>query len=196
MFLAWFPEIVLRGSFPVWLAILFLVAAAGIAVAFYFTESMKLRTSRRLALAGLRALILCSIVLLLCKPVAARDVRTEKARPVVVLADNRQTTTQKDPRPTVADKGRPAIARDRPAAAHPRGRGAGRCRGAARRPPEPGGPRQGRACQQADRPGRQAAGQRPSAAVPLWLAAPRVRRRGRPALAPVAQGRGPQDAPD
>src|SRR5262245_61018687 len=113
MFLAWFPEIVLRGSFPVWLAILFLVAAAGIAVAFYFTESMKLRTSRRLALAGLRALILCSIVLLLCKPVAVRDVRTEKARPVVVLADNSQSMTQKDPRPTVADKVRAAIANDR-----------------------------------------------------------------------------------
>jgi hypothetical protein len=113
MFGSWFPEIVLRGSFPVWLAVLFMAAAAGVAVAFYLTESMKLGTGRRLARAGLRALVLCSIVFLLCKPVAVRDVRTERPRPVVVLADNSQSMTQKDPRPAVADKVRAAIANDR-----------------------------------------------------------------------------------
>src|SRR5919198_6559774 len=110
---SWFPEIVLRGSFPVWLAGLFMVAAAGVASAFYFTEAMKLGVGRRLALASLRALVLCSIVFLLCKPVAVRDVRTEKPRPVVLLADNSQSMTQKDPRPAGADKGRAAIAADR-----------------------------------------------------------------------------------
>src|SRR5919204_4851757 len=113
MFGSWFPEIVFRGSFPVWLAILFMVAAAGVAGAFYLTESMKLRTGRRLALAGLRALVLCSIVFLLCKPVAVRDVRSERPRPIIVLADNSQSMTQKDPRPATADKVRVAIANDR-----------------------------------------------------------------------------------
>jgi hypothetical protein len=108
-----FPEIVLRGSFPLWLAGLFMVAAAGLAVAFYFTESMKLGTGRRLVLAGLRAAILIAIVFLLCKPVAVRDVPSEKPRPIVLLADNSESMKQKDPRPTVADKVRVAIARDR-----------------------------------------------------------------------------------
>src|SRR4051812_25414241 len=102
MFGSWFPEIVFRGSFPVWLAILFMVAAAWVSAAFYFTESMKLGTGRRVALAALRALVLCSIIFLLCKPVAVRDVRTEKPRPILVLADNSQSMTQKDPRPAVA----------------------------------------------------------------------------------------------
>src|SRR5262249_46443198 len=107
-----FAEIVLRGSFPVWLAIILMVVAAGIAGAFYFTESMKLGVGRRLARAGLRALVLAAIVFLLCKPVAVRDVSTQKSRPVVILTDNSQSMTQKDPRPAVADRARVAIARD------------------------------------------------------------------------------------
>src|SRR5262249_22011500 len=74
-----FAEIVLRGSFPVWLAIVLMVIAAGIAAAFYFTESMKLGVGRRLVLAGLRALVLAAIVFLLCKPVAVRDVSMQKS---------------------------------------------------------------------------------------------------------------------
>jgi hypothetical protein len=112
MFANWFPEIVLRGSFPTWLAIVLMVAIAGLAAGFYFTESMKLGTGRRLVLAGLRALTLCAIVFLLCKPVAVRDVRSEKSRPIVVLADNSESMTQKDPRPSVPDKVRVALARD------------------------------------------------------------------------------------
>src|SRR5687767_7220745 len=112
------PEIVLRGSFPFWLAIVLMVAIAGLAGAFYFTESMKLGTSRRLLLAGLRALVLCAIVFLLCKPVAVRDVKTEKSRAVVLLADNSQSMTHKDPRPSEADKVRLAIATDKLAPDH------------------------------------------------------------------------------
>jgi hypothetical protein len=112
MLYAALPEIVLRGSFPLWLAVVLMVAAAGIAVAFYFTESMKLGISRRLVLAGMRAVVLAAIVFLLCKPVAVRDVSTQKSRPVVILTDNSQSMTQKDPRPGVADKARVAIARD------------------------------------------------------------------------------------
>ena len=52
MFAIVFPEIVFRGSFPVWLAIVLMVAIAGLAVAFYFTESMKIGIGRRLVLAG------------------------------------------------------------------------------------------------------------------------------------------------
>ena len=113
MFASVFPEIVLRGSFPFWLAIVLMVAIAGLAGAFYFTESMKLGTGRRLLLAGLRALVLCAIVFLLCKPVAVRDVSTEKSRAVVLLADNSQSMTHKDPRPATADKVRLAIATDK-----------------------------------------------------------------------------------
>src|SRR4051794_15656887 len=113
MFASWFPEIVLRGSFPLWLAVVLMVAIAGLAGGFYFTESMKLGTGRRLLLAGLRALVLCALVFLLCKPVAGRDVKSEKSRPVVLLADNSQSMTQKDPRPSVADKVRLAIATDK-----------------------------------------------------------------------------------
>lgn len=51
-----FPEIVLRGSFPFWLAVVLMVGIAGLAGGFYFTESMRLGTGRRLVLAGLRAL--------------------------------------------------------------------------------------------------------------------------------------------
>lgn len=113
MLASWFPEIVVRGSFPFWLAILLMVAIAGLAGGFYFTESMRLGKGRRLVLAALRALVLCGIVFLLCKPVAVRDVRTEKNRPVVLLADNSQSMTQKDPRPSVADQVRVAIATDK-----------------------------------------------------------------------------------
>src|SRR5262245_9702175 len=112
MLASWFPEIVLRGSFPFWLAIVLMVAIAGMAVAFYFTESMRIGKGRRLALAALRAIVLCSIVFLLCKPVAVRDVTSERPRPIVILADNSQSMTQKDPRPGVADKVRWAIAKD------------------------------------------------------------------------------------
>jgi hypothetical protein len=113
-----FAEIVLRGSFPGWLAIILMVAIAGLAVGFYFTESMKLGTKRRLILAGLRALTLCTIVFLLCKPVAVRDVKTEKNRPIVLLADNSESMKMEDPRPSAADKIRAAIALDRLAPDH------------------------------------------------------------------------------
>ena len=107
-----YAEIVLRGTFPLWLAIVLMVAIAGLAGGFYFTESMRIGIGRRLVLAGLRALVLCSIVFLLCKPVAVRDVPSERSRPIVILADNSQSMTQKDPRPAVADKVRFAIAKD------------------------------------------------------------------------------------
>lgn len=118
MFASWFPEIVFRGSFPLWLAIVLMVAIAGMAVAFYFTESMKITRTRRLVLAGLRAFVLCAIVFLLCKPVAVRDVKTDKPRPIVLLVDNSQSMTNKDPRLTIADKVRIAIAQDKLAPDH------------------------------------------------------------------------------
>ena len=112
MFASWFPEIVLRGSFPVWLAILLMLAIAAMAVGFYFTESMRIGAGRRIALAALRAVVLIAIVFLLCKPVAVRDVNTERPRPIFILADNSQSMTMKDPRPAMADKVRWAIAKD------------------------------------------------------------------------------------
>jgi hypothetical protein len=113
MFASWFPEIVFRGSFPLWLAAILMVAIAGLAAGFYFTESMKIGYARRLLLAFLRALVLCSIVFLLCKPVAVRDVKIERQRPIVVLADNSQSMKLEDPRPSLEDKVRWAIASDK-----------------------------------------------------------------------------------
>ena len=105
-------EIVSRGSFPLWLAIVLAIAAIGIGFASYFTESMKLGTGRRIGLAIFRSLILIAIVLLLRKPVWVSDVTSDKARPMVLLLDNSQSMTQKDPRLNTADKMRIAIARD------------------------------------------------------------------------------------
>ena len=96
-------EIVSRGSFPLWLAIVLAIAAIGIGFASYFTESMKIGTGRRVGLSIFRSLILIAIVLLLRKPVWVSDVTSDKARPIVLLLDNSQSMTQKDPRLNTAD---------------------------------------------------------------------------------------------
>ena len=113
MFAIAFPEIVFRGAFPGWLAILLVVVGIGVAIAFYLTESMRLGTARRLVLSALRAVVFASIIFLLCKPVLVRDIQTEKPRPVVLLADNSQSMTQKDPRQSVPDRIRVALANDK-----------------------------------------------------------------------------------
>ena len=107
-----FAEIVSRGSFPLWLTILLGLLALAAGFGFYFTESMKLTTGRRIGLAVARSLILLAIVWLLRKPVWVSDVTTEKQRPIVLLADNSQSMTLKDPRLTLGDQMRVAIARD------------------------------------------------------------------------------------
>lgn len=107
-----FAEIVSRGSFPLWLAIVLAVVALVISFGFYFSESMKLSTGRRVSLAIFRSLILLAIVWLLRKPVWVSDVTTEKQRPVVMLVDNSQSMTLKDPRIGVEDQMRLAIARN------------------------------------------------------------------------------------
>jgi hypothetical protein len=83
-----FAEIVSRGSFPLWMTILLGLLALAAGFGFYFTESMKLTTGRRIGLAVARSLILLAIVWLLRKPVWVSDVTTEKQRPIVLLADN------------------------------------------------------------------------------------------------------------
>jgi len=107
-----FAEIVSRGSFPLWGVVLLAVAAVAVGFGFYFTESMKIGTGRRVGLAVMRSLILIAVVWLLRKPVWVSDVTTEKQRPVVLLADNSQSMTLKDPRLTLPDQMRIAIARD------------------------------------------------------------------------------------
>lgn len=107
-----FAEIVSRGSFPLWLTILLSLLALIVGFGFYFTESIKLATGKRVGLAVARSLILLFVVWLIRKPVWVSDVTTAKQRPVVLLADNSQSMTLKDPRITSVDQLRLAIARN------------------------------------------------------------------------------------
>jgi hypothetical protein len=107
-----FADLVSRGTFPLWLAILLMVVAVGVSFALYFSESLKLATPRRIALALLRSLLLIAIIWLIRKPVWVRDVTLDKTRPVAVLIDNSQSMTLKDPRLHSEDRNRVAIARD------------------------------------------------------------------------------------
>lgn len=106
-------EIVFRGTMSWFLVAVLAVLGIALAVAFYFTESMKLSNLRRGLLAAFRAVLFLGVIFLLCKPVWVRDVKATKNRPVVLLNDNSQSMGQRDPRLLQADKVRVAIAKDR-----------------------------------------------------------------------------------
>ncbi len=108
-----------RGWFPAWLAALMGVAAVAAVVVVYLRESGRLPTWRRLLLAGLRALTLSSILLLLLKPTLLWESREDRPRPIAVLADDSQSMTTREARTTPADRWRMAVAFDRVAADKP-----------------------------------------------------------------------------
>ncbi|MEZ6142486.1 MAG: hypothetical protein R3B84_18155 [Zavarzinella sp.] len=105
-----FAEIVTRGTFPLWLAILLIPVAIAISVLVYRTESMKISRNRRILLGTLRALTLILLLLLLLKPVWVGNITIKKTRPVAVLLDNSQSMSQIDPLRTTEDRVRVAIA--------------------------------------------------------------------------------------
>jgi uncharacterized membrane protein len=105
--------LVIRSWFPGWLGLVCCAAVIGISFVMYFTESMKIDRGRRILLGALRAVTLCGIVFMLCKPVWVRDVKNERSRPVVILADNSGSMLLEDPRPALEDKVRWAIANDK-----------------------------------------------------------------------------------
>ena len=71
-----------RGWFPAWLATVMGVAAVAAVVLVYLRESGRLPTWRRLLLAGLRAVTLSSILLLLLKPTLLWETREDRPRAV------------------------------------------------------------------------------------------------------------------
>ena len=105
-----------RGWFPAWLAAIMGVAAVAAVVMVYLRESGRLPTWRRLLLAGIRAVTLSSILLLLLKPTILWESREDRPRPVAVLADDSQSMTTREARTTSADRWRLAVAFDRVAA--------------------------------------------------------------------------------
>lgn len=104
-------ELALRGGMPLWLAALFLVGGAALAVFFYRRETAKLGPARRFTLAFLRTLLIALVLLMLMRPVLLADYAGERPRGVIVLVDNSQSMTLADRRVSDADKLRVALAK-------------------------------------------------------------------------------------
>jgi len=103
-------DLVFRGSLSPWIAYPLMVLAVAAVLAVYFRESMKLSPAVRFAMALMRGLALVAIIFLLRKPVIISEDSATKPRPVVILADNTQSMTQRDPRSDNADLLRAGIA--------------------------------------------------------------------------------------
>lgn len=104
-----------RGFVPVWLAAGLAVVAVATTLLIYRREAGRISLPRRGGLAAVRAVALVSILALLLKPTLIREVRGEKARPVVLLVDDTQSMTTQDARPVTLDKWRAALAFDKAA---------------------------------------------------------------------------------
>ena len=121
--------------------------------------------------------------------------KTEKPRPIVVLADNSQSMTHKDPRPAVADKVRVAIANDILPPDHGLGTPAA-VDGLTERPADAGRRRRRPRSEQAAR--SRSARLRPKGPVQPFLFGSRLRGFADTDDSPVARGargRRPEDAP-
>jgi hypothetical protein len=103
----------LRGWFPPWLAALLGVVAVVAVVAAYLREAGRLPVWRRLVLASLRAVALCSILFLLLKPTLLWESAEDRPRPVALLVDDSQSLGTREPRTELPDRIRLAIALDR-----------------------------------------------------------------------------------
>jgi hypothetical protein len=96
-------EFALRGGLPPWLAVLFLIGGAALAIFFYRRENAKLGVAMRGLLAGLRTLLIGLVVLMLMRPVLLAEFAGERPRGVVVLVDATQSMTIADRRVTDKD---------------------------------------------------------------------------------------------
>jgi uncharacterized membrane protein len=108
-----FAALAFRGWFPVWAAVMLGLLATGAAIALYYRESATIPVWRRGLLATIRILILISIIFLALRPTIVREIQRQRPRPVIVLLDNSQSMTLRDPRPAAVDRIRAAIALDR-----------------------------------------------------------------------------------
>lgn len=105
-----FAAIAYRGWFPPALAlVLGLLAAAGTCF-LYFRESASVPLWRRGVLATVRILLLASILFLALRPTIVTESKRDRPRAVVVLVDDSQSMTNRDPRPNFPDKFRAGIA--------------------------------------------------------------------------------------
>jgi hypothetical protein len=100
-----------RGLFPVWLAVLLLLAAAAGVVFPYRRENAKLGTARRALLAGLRIALIALVLVLLIRPVLIAEFHGDRPRGAVLLIDDTESMKQRDRRISEADRLRVAIAR-------------------------------------------------------------------------------------
>jgi uncharacterized membrane protein len=107
---ALFGELAARGFFPVWLAVVMAVMALIAVGLLYRREAGRVPPWRRAGLAALRGLALATILFLLLRPTLVTDVRGETPKPVVLLVDDSQSMQTRDPRLTIPDKWRAAVA--------------------------------------------------------------------------------------
>ncbi|MBA4188183.1 MAG: hypothetical protein C0467_09215 [Planctomycetaceae bacterium] len=106
----WISELQLRGSFPGLIAAILGTLAAVAVIVLYVRESGKIALGPRVAMAVVRTSIVVLVALLLMRPVWVSEQKRDKVRPVAVLIDVSQSMDNPDPRPSLDDQGRAAIA--------------------------------------------------------------------------------------
>lgn len=106
----WMESLQFRGSFIPWVAILLGALAAVAVVVLYVKESAKLPIVPRTVMALVRTAIVVVIAFLLMRPVWVAEEKRDKVRPVAVLIDVSASMDNADPRPSLEDQGRAAIA--------------------------------------------------------------------------------------
>ena len=99
-----------RGSFPGWLALVLMLAAVVAVGILYAKEAGRLSGPRRLTLAGVRILVVIIVAFLLLRPVVVQQRTNDQPRPIAVLIDVSQSMNNADPRPTLPDQWRAAMA--------------------------------------------------------------------------------------
>src|SRR4051812_36758673 len=105
-----FASLALRGWFPLWLAIVLAVLSGAAVLAFYVREAQRVPLLVRLALAGIRCVILFGILFLVLRPTWMLETRGERERPIVLLVDDSQSMQTADSRTNPHDRFRAAIA--------------------------------------------------------------------------------------
>jgi len=105
-----FASLAFRGWFPLWLAIVLAVLAGVGVLMLYSSEAKRVPLPVRLALAGLRCLILFGILFLILRPTWMLETHGDRERPVVILVDDSQSMLNADARGTPQDRFRAAIA--------------------------------------------------------------------------------------
>jgi hypothetical protein len=108
--LLWIPGLEARGWFAPWLALVLGALAVAAVVVLYVKEAGRLPLSTRLALAGVRSATVVVVAFLLLRPVYVRENEEVKSRPIGVLVDISESMDSADPRASLADQGRVAIA--------------------------------------------------------------------------------------